>query len=99
MSSKLTPLTLDLPDALITELRLTAQSKGLTLEEWITILMKKAISELPADPATHASESQSLAEAARTLTARETADDTAFDAELFESEFAKAQATSGKRTS
>ncbi|MEO5659577.1 MAG: hypothetical protein ABIQ90_07255 [Polaromonas sp.] len=99
MPSPLIPVTLDLPDALIAELSLTAQAKGLTLEMWITILMKKAISELPADPATHAGESLSLAEAARTLTARETAGDTAFNAELFESEFVKAQATSGRRTS
>lgn len=66
MPSKLIPLTLDLPDALIAELRFTAQSKGLALEEWVTVLMKKAISELPAAAATatHASESQSLVQAA-----------------------------------
>jgi hypothetical protein len=42
----------------------------------------------------HASESQALAEAAKTLTALETEkneDDTAFDAETFECEFAQAE--------
>ena len=49
MNSNLTPLTLDLPDELIAELTLAAQAKGLSLEEWVTILVKKAISELPDD--------------------------------------------------
>ena len=49
MNAKLTPVTLDLPDALIVKLNLQAQAKGLTLEAWVTILAKQAISELPDD--------------------------------------------------
>ena len=71
MNSKLTPLTLDLPDQLITELTLEAQAKGLTLEEWVTILVKKAISELPDDSTTQTGKSQALQEAAKTLTSLE----------------------------
>lgn len=41
MNSNLTPVTLDLPDELIAELTLTTQAKKLTLEEWVTILVKK----------------------------------------------------------
>lgn len=47
MNANLTPVTLDLPDALIAALTLEAQKKGLTLEAWVTILVKKAISEFP----------------------------------------------------
>jgi len=60
MNAKLTPLTLDLPDELIAELTTSAHAKGLTLEEWITILVKKSISELPDDSATQTGESQAL---------------------------------------
>ena len=49
MNAKLTPVTLDLPDALIAKLNLQAQAKGLTLEARVTILVNKAISELPDD--------------------------------------------------
>ena len=49
MNANLTPVTLDLPDALIAALTHEAQKKGLTLEAWVTILVKKAISELPDD--------------------------------------------------
>jgi hypothetical protein len=90
MNSKLHPVTFELPDQLIAELTLTAHAKGMTLEEWVTILVKQAISELPAQ----ASESQALAETAKTLTALETEnneDDTAFDTETFEREFAQSQ--------
>ena len=47
MNANLTPVTLDLPDALIAALTLEAQKKGLTPEAWVTILVKKATSELP----------------------------------------------------
>ena len=49
MNANLTPVTLDLPDALIAALTLEAQNKGITLEAWVTILVKKAISKLPDD--------------------------------------------------
>lgn len=68
MNSNLIPVTLDLPDELIAELTLTAQAKGLTLEAWVTIFVKKAISELP-DPTMQGGESQALEKAAKTLTA------------------------------
>ena len=42
MNSNLTPVTLDLPDELIAELTLAAQAKGLSLEEWVTILVNKS---------------------------------------------------------
>ncbi|WP_029525179.1 hypothetical protein [Polaromonas glacialis] len=92
MNSNLTPLTLDLSDELIAELAFAAQAKGLTLEEWVTILVKEAISELPDDSTTQTSESQALEEAAKTLTALESEGDAPFNAEVFESEFTKAQA-------
>ena len=92
MNSNLTPLTLDLPDELIAELTLTAQEKGLTLEEWVTILVKKAISELPEGASGQTGESQALEEAARTLTDLESEGYAPFNAEVFESGFAKAQA-------
>ena len=60
MNAKLTPLTLDLPDELIAELTTSAHAKGLTLKEWITILVKKSISELPDDSTTQTGESQAL---------------------------------------
>jgi hypothetical protein len=91
MNSNLTPVTLDLSDELIAELTLAAQAKGLTLEEWVTILVKKAISELPDDSTIQTSESQALEKAAKTLTALESEGDAPFNAEVFESEFAKAQ--------
>jgi len=69
MNSNLTPLTLDLPDELIAELTLAAQVKGLTLEAWVTILVKKAISELPDDATGQTGKNQALEEAAKTLTA------------------------------
>ena len=47
MNANLTPVTLDLPDALIAALTLEAQNNGITLEAWVTILVKKAIIELP----------------------------------------------------
>ena len=50
-------------------------------------------------PATQTDESQALAEAAKTLTALETEDDADFNAEVFEREFAKAQAKSGNQNS
>lgn len=74
MNSNLIPLTLDLPDELIAELTLAAQTKGVSLEEWVTILVKKAISELPDDSTTQTGESQALEEAAKTLTALESKD-------------------------
>lgn len=74
MNSNLTPVTLDLPDELIAELTLAAQAKGLSLEEWVTILVTKAISELPDDSTTQTSESQAFEEAAKTLTALEPKD-------------------------
>ena len=49
MNANLTPVTLDLPDALIAALTLEAQNKGITLEAWVTILVKKAMSKLPDD--------------------------------------------------
>lgn len=69
MNSNLTPVTLDLSDELIAELTLAAQAKGLSLEEWVTILVKKAISELPDDSTAQTSESQALEEAAKTQAA------------------------------
>jgi len=48
MNEKLHPVTFDLPDELIAELSITAHAKGMTLEEWVTILVKQAINELPA---------------------------------------------------
>lgn len=95
MNSKLHPVTFELPDQLIAEITSTAQAKGMTLEDWVTILLKKAINELPAPT----DESQALAEAAKTLTALETEDDADFNAEVFESEFSQAQATSNDQTS
>ena len=53
MNANLTPFTLDLPDALIAKLNLRAQAKGFTLEAWVTILAKQAISELPDDLGAH----------------------------------------------
>lgn len=41
MNSKLVPVTLDLSDELTDTLTLAAQAKGLTMEEWVTILVKK----------------------------------------------------------
>ena len=49
MNANLTPVTLNLPDALIAALTLEAQKKGLPLKAWVTILVKKAISKLPDD--------------------------------------------------
>ena len=95
MNSKLHTVTFELPDQLIAELTSTAQAKGMTLEEWVTILVKKAINELPAQ----IDESQALAEAAKTLTALETEDDAGFDAEVFEREFSQAQAKHGNQNS
>lgn len=95
MNSKLHPVTFELPDQLIAELTSTAQAKGMTLEEWVTILVKQAINKLPAQ----IDESQALAEAARTLTALETEDDADFNAEVFEREFAQAQAKSNDQNS
>ncbi|MEO7401892.1 MAG: hypothetical protein ABIV07_14195 [Polaromonas sp.] len=92
MNSKLVPVTLDLSDELTDTLTLAAQAKGLTLEEWVTILVKKAISELPDDSTARTGESQTLEEAAKTLAALESEGDAPFNAEVFESEFAKAQA-------
>jgi hypothetical protein len=92
MNSNLTPVTLDLPDELIAELTLAAQAKGLSLEEWIGLLVKKAISELPDDSWAQTGESQPSEEAAKTLTALESKGDAPFNAEVFESEFVKAQA-------
>jgi hypothetical protein len=87
MSSKLHSVTFELPDELMAELTITAHAKGMTLEEWVTILVKQASRELP----TQADENQTLAEAAKTLTVLETEDDTDFNAEVFECEFAEAQ--------
>ena len=60
MNAKLTPLTLNLPDELIAELTMSAHAKGLTPKEWITILVKKSISELPNDSTIQTGESQVL---------------------------------------
>ncbi|MBK5204406.1 MAG: hypothetical protein JJD98_03050 [Polaromonas sp.] len=65
MTSKLVPITLELSDELTAELTITAHAKGLTLEEWVTILVKKAITELPANPTTQTDESQALAESSQ----------------------------------
>jgi hypothetical protein len=95
MNSKLHPVTFELPDQSIVELTITAHAKEMTLEEWVTILVKQAISELPVQ----ANESQALTEAAKTLTALETEnkeDDTAFNAEEFERVFAQAQSDAQK---
>lgn len=54
MTAKLAPVTLNLSDELTAELMITAKTRGLTIEEWVTILVKKAISELPANPTTQA---------------------------------------------
>ena len=59
MSSKLHPVTFDLPDELIAELTITAHAKGMTLEEWVTILVKQAMNELSAQT----DESQAMTEA------------------------------------
>lgn len=91
MNSNLTPVTLDIPDELIAKLTLAAHAKGLTLEEWVTILVKKAISELPDDSTTQTGESQAFEKAAKTLTALECKDGAPFNAEAFGSEFVKAQ--------
>jgi len=48
MSSKLHPVTFDLPDELIAELTITAHGKGMTLEEWVTIPVKLSAQDLPA---------------------------------------------------
>ena len=48
MNAKLHPVTFELPDELMAELTITANAKGMTSEEWVTILAKQAISELPA---------------------------------------------------
>lgn len=53
MTEKLAPVTLNLSDELTAELMITAKTRGLTIEEWVTILVKKAISELPANPQSH----------------------------------------------
>jgi hypothetical protein len=74
MNENLKPLTLDLPDGLIAELTRAAKTQGLTLEEWVTVLVKKAISELPDGSTEHTGESQALEEAARLLTALESKD-------------------------
>jgi antitoxin component of RelBE/YafQ-DinJ toxin-antitoxin module len=87
MSSKLHPVTFKLPDELMAESTLTAHAKGMTREEWVSILVKQAMNELPAQ----ADENQTLADAAKTLTALETEDDKDFNAEAFEREFAQAQ--------
>ena len=63
MNANLTPVTLDLPDALIGTLTLEAQKKELPLEAWVTILVKKATSELP-DNSAILSDSQDLSAAA-----------------------------------
>lgn len=89
MSSKLHPVTFDLPDALIAELTITAHGKGMTLEEWVTILVKQAMNELCAQT----DESQALTEAAKTLTTLETENkenDTDVNPEAFEREFSQA---------
>jgi hypothetical protein len=65
MNANLTPVTLDLSDELIAELTLAAQAKGLTLEEWVAILVKKAISELPDEFTEQTGESQALKEASQ----------------------------------
>ena len=80
MNSKLVPVTLDLSDELTDTLTLAAQAKGLTMEEWVTILVKKAISELPDDSTARSGESQALEEAAKTLTALESKGDAPFNA-------------------
>ncbi|MDO8774009.1 MAG: hypothetical protein Q7K57_35915 [Burkholderiaceae bacterium] len=54
MNPILQPVTLDLSDELIAKLTLEAQAKGITLQQWVTILVKKAINELPANPTTQA---------------------------------------------
>lgn len=54
MNPILQPVTLDLSDELTAKLTLEAQAKGMTLQQWVTILVKKAISELPANPTTQA---------------------------------------------
>lgn len=54
MNPILQPVTLDLSDELIAKLTLEAQAKSITLQQWVTILVKKAISELPANPTTQA---------------------------------------------
>lgn len=90
MNSKLHPVTFELPDELIAELTITAHAKGMTQEEWVTLLVKQAINQLPVQ----ADESQTLAEIAKTLTALETKNnegDTTFNPQAFESEFAQAQ--------
>lgn len=54
MTEKLAPVTLNLSDELTAELMITAKTRGLTIEEWVTILVKKAINELPANPTAQA---------------------------------------------
>lgn len=54
MTAKLTPITLNLSDELTAELTIAAKTRGLSIEQWVTILVKKAISELPANPTTQA---------------------------------------------
>ena len=46
MNTKLNPVTLDLPDELIAELTITAHAKGMTLEEWVTLLVSQAMNQL-----------------------------------------------------
>ena len=48
MSSKLHPVTFELPDKSIVDPDIMAHFEGMTLEEWVTILVKEAMNELPA---------------------------------------------------
>jgi uncharacterized lipoprotein YddW (UPF0748 family) len=95
MNAKLHPVTFELPDELLAELTITAHAKGMTLEEWVTILVKQAMNELPAQ----ADENKTLTEAAKKLTTFEAEtkeNDVAFNPHAFEREFFLAQ--SGTKT-
>lgn len=84
MNTKLNPVTFELPDELMAELTIRAHAKVMTLEEWVTLLVKQAMNELPAQ----ASESQALAEIVKTLTAKETENNEGdTDLQAFEREF------------
>jgi hypothetical protein len=46
MNTKLNPVTLDLPDVLIAELTITAHANGMTLEQWVMLLVSQAMNQL-----------------------------------------------------
>ena len=48
MSSKLHAVTFELPGESIVEPTIMAHVEGMTLEDWVTILVKQAMNELPA---------------------------------------------------